>query len=56
MCNICDKYCHVKVPYKQKKITSNLSNGKDIVILKQDKGRGVVVMDRSNYTYVFVII
>ena len=48
--NTCEKYCHVKVPYKQKKIISNLSNRKDTVILKVDKGRGVVIMDRSNYT------
>ena len=47
--NTCEKYCHVKVPYKQKKIISNLSNRKDIVVLKVDKGRGVVIMDRSNY-------
>ena len=38
------------VPYKQKKTISNLSNRKDIVILKQDKGRGVVIIFRSNYT------
>ena len=48
--NTCEKYCHVKVPYKQKKIVSNLSNRKDIVILKQGKGRSVVIMYRSNYT------
>ena len=36
--------------YKQKKIISNLSNRKDIVILKQGKDRGVVIMDRSNCT------
>ena len=48
--NICEKYCHVKVPYKHKNIISNWSNRKDIVILKQDKGRGVVIMDQSNYT------
>ena len=47
--NTCEKYCHVKVPYKQKKIISNLSNRKDIVILKQDKGRGAVIIDWSNY-------
>ena len=35
--------------YKQKKI-SNLSNRKDTVISKQDKGRDVGIMDRSNYT------
>ena len=50
MCNTCEKYCHVKVPYKQRKIISNLSNRKDIVILKQDKGRSVVIMDQRNYT------
>ena len=48
--NTCEKYCHVKVPYKQKKIISNLSNRKDLITLKQDKGRGVVITDRSNYT------
>ena len=48
--NTCEKYCYLKVPYKQKKIISNLSNRKDTVILKVDKGRGVVIMDRSNYT------
>ena len=48
--NTCKKYWHAKVPYKQKKIISNLSNRKDIVILKVGKGRGVIIMDRSNYT------
>ena len=48
--NACEKYYHGKVPYKQQKIISNLSNRKDIVILKQDKGRGAVIMDQSNYT------
>ena len=48
--NTCKKYCHVKVPYKENKIISNLSNRKDKVTLKQDKGRAVVIMDRSNYT------
>ena len=47
--NTCDKYCHVKVPSKQKKIISNLSNRKDIVILKQDNGRGIVIMDQIKY-------
>ena len=48
--NTYEKYWHVKVPYKQKKIISNLSNRKDLITLKQDKGRGVVITDRSNYT------
>ena len=50
ICNTCEKYCHVKVPSKQKKIISNLSNRrKDIVFLKQDKGRGIVIMGQIKY-------
>ena len=33
-----------------KTITDGLSNNQSICIMKQDKGRGVVVMDRSKYT------
>ena len=47
--NTYEKCRLVKVPYKQKKIIYNLSNRKDIVILKEDKGRGVVIMDHSKY-------
>ena len=37
---------------------SSLSNRKDVVILKQGKGRGVVMMDQNNYTekYMFLIL
>ena len=49
ICNTCEKSCHVKMPSKQKKIISNLSNRKDIVILKQDKGRGIVIKDQIKY-------
>ena len=48
--NTCEKYCNVKVPYKYRDIVSKLSKREDIVILKQDKGRGVVLMDRHKYT------
>ena len=44
--NTCEKYCNVKVPCKYKDIVSKLSKREDLVILKQDKGRGVVLMDR----------
>ena len=33
-----------------KTIIDGLSNNQSICIMKQDKGRGVVVMDRSKYT------
>ena len=35
---------------KNRKIISNLLKRYDIILLKLDKGRGVVVMDRSKYT------
>ena len=40
MRNTCEKYSE---------IIRNLSNNKNIVIMKQDKGRGVVIMDRNKY-------
>ena len=46
--NTCKKYCHVKVLYKQKKIISSLSNKEHLVILKQGKGRCVLIMGQNN--------
>ena len=48
--NTSKKYCNVKVPCKCKDIVSKISKREDTVILKQDKGRGVVLMDRYKYT------
>ena len=48
--NVCEKYSKVQVPYKYKKVTDQLSRNKDLCILKQNKGRGVVLMDRAKYT------
>ena len=42
-----EKYSRINVPYKYKKIVNDLSRNKNIVIMKQDKGRGVVVVDRG---------
>ena len=46
----CEKYSKTNVPYKYKKVIDNLSKRKNIVILKQDKGRGVVILDTTKYT------
>ena len=35
--------------WEDKKIVDNLAKNESIVILKQDKGRGVVVLNRSDY-------
>ena len=48
--NTCEKYCNAEVPYKYRDIVSKLSKREDIVILKQDKGRAVVLMDGYKYT------
>ena len=47
--NTCKKYCKIKVPFKYKEVIKKLSNNDRIVILKQDKGRGVVIMNCSTY-------
>ena len=46
----CGKYSKINVPYKYKKFTDNLFKNKSIVILKQYKGRGVVILDTTKYT------
>ena len=48
--NTCEKYSKIYVPYKYKKINDQLSGNKDLCILKQDKGRGLVLMDKTKYT------
>ena len=46
----CEKYCRMKIRYKHRKTIKNLSKRDDVIILKQDKGRGVVLMDKNKYT------
>ena len=46
---ICEGYCSIHVPYKYKKITEKLSRNNDIIIMKQDKGSGVVIMNKPKY-------
>ena len=46
----CAKYCRIKIPYKHSKTIENLSKRDDVIILKQDEGRGVVLMDKNKYT------
>ena len=48
--NMCDKYTKIKVPYKYRKVVKELSERRDTAILKADKARGVVIMNRDKYT------
>ena len=45
----CERYCNIKVPYKQRQIIKSLSQRKDITIMKADKDRGVVILNKSKY-------
>ena len=44
-----DNYSKIKVPFKQRQIIQRLKDRTDIVIMKQDKGRGVVIINRDRY-------
>ena len=44
-----NNYKKIKTPYEYKEVVKNLSNNKDICLLKQDKGRGIVIMNRTKY-------
>ena len=48
--NTCKKYCIIKVPNYQKRVINNLSKREEIIIMKQDKGSGAVIMDKTKPT------
>ena len=45
-----DQYSRIKVPYKHRETIENLRKRNDIVVMKQDKGRGVVILNKTTYT------
>ena len=45
----CENYSRIKVPYKYQKIIDNIFRNKDIILIKQNKGRGVVILDKTDY-------
>ena len=40
----------IKIPYEHHQAIENLSKRDDVIILKQDKDRGVVLMHKNKYT------
>ena len=46
----CGKYWRIKIPYKHCKTIENLSKRDDVIILKEDKRRGITLMDKNKYT------
>ena len=45
----CENYSKFKVPYKHQTIIDILSRNTDIIILKQDKGRGGTILNCKDY-------
>ena len=45
----CRQYTEIKVPYKHPRVIKSLTENESICLLKQDKGRGVIVIDRTDY-------
>ena len=44
-----EKYKKIKVPYKYRKIINELIKREKIAVLKADKGRGIVIMNKHKY-------
>ena len=44
-----EKYTKIKEPYKYRKIINKLRKREDIAVLKADKGRGIVIMNKDKY-------
>ena len=47
----CENFSKLKIPYKQQNIINHLSRNKDVIVMRQDKGRGVTILDRKDYIY-----
>ena len=47
--NTFDKYSKIKVSSEEKILIESLYKSQDITVLRQDKGRGVVILNKSDY-------
>ena len=47
--HICDKYSRIKVPCNYRHVINNLRRNKQLIIFKQEKGKGVVLLDKTKY-------
>ena len=44
-----ENYYRIKIPYRYEGMIKKLSNNKETLVLRQDKGRGIVVMSCTSY-------
>ena len=46
----CEKYNSIKIPYNHREVINRLFKNPQIILLSQDKGRGIVIIDKGKYT------
>ena len=46
----CEKYNNIKVPFKHRQVIKRLAENNNIMLLRPEKGKGVVIMDKGKYT------
>ena len=49
LCHACKRYNDIKVPYKYQRTIDTLRRNNSVVVLKKDKGGGVVILDKNIY-------
>ena len=45
----CQNYSKIRVPYKYRQVINDLAKNNNIAFMKQDKGKGIVIMDKTKY-------
>ena len=45
----CQNYSEIRVPYKYRQVINDLAKNNNIAIMKQDKGKGIVIVDKTKY-------
>ena len=48
--SVSEKYNTIKMVYKEKEVINRLSKNPLIIVLRQDKGMGIVIIDKGKYT------
>lgn len=48
--NTREQYSNINVSYKEREIISKLKKNQNIMLLREDKGRGIVIINKNRYT------
>ena len=48
--NTREQYSNINVSYKEREIISKLKKNQNIMLLREDKGRGIIIINKNRYT------